>query len=119
MSRERGAAVFIALAAALLAFVCWRLDFLVRPEGISWDWRMRQVARPLPSSDAIVIIALDQASLDWMQKEQGLGWPWPREVYSALVDFCARAGAAGLIMDVLYTEPSTYGQEDDARFGRA
>jgi len=119
VSRERAVAVSIALAAALLAFVCWRLDFFSRPEGVSWDWRMRQTARPLPSSDAIVIIALDQASLDWMQKEQGLGWPWPREAYSALADFCARAGAASLIMDVLYTEPSTYGPEDDARFGRA
>ena len=116
---ERKAAVLIALAAALLAFACWRLDIFVRPEGVSWDWRMRQLARPLPSSDAIVIIALDQPSLDWMQKEQGLGWPWPREAYSALVDFCARAGAASLIIDVLYTEPSTYGPEDDARFGQA
>ncbi|MCL2122736.1 MAG: adenylate/guanylate cyclase domain-containing protein, partial [Desulfovibrionaceae bacterium] len=52
-------------------------------------------------------------------KEQGLGWPWPREAYSALVNFCARAGAASLIMDVLYTEPSSYGPEDDARFGQA
>ena len=119
LSGERGAAVLIALAAALLALTCWRLDILARPEGVSWDWRMRHAARPLPSSDAIVIIALDQASLDWMQKEQGLGWPWPREAYAAVVDFCARAGAASLIMDVLYTEPSVYGPEDDARFGRA
>ena len=93
------------------------MDLLSRPEGVSWDWRMRQVARPLPASNAITIIALDQASLDWMQKEQGLGWPWPREAYTAVVDFCARAGAASLIMDVLYTEPSVYGPEDDARFG--
>ena len=119
LTGERGAAILIALAAALLAFACWRLDIFSRPEGISWDWRMRQVARPLPSSDAIVIIALDQASLDWMQQEQGLGWPWPREAYSAVVNFCAHAGAASLIMDVLYTEPSTYGPEDDARFGQA
>jgi len=119
LSGERGSAVLIALAAALLAFACWRLDIFARPEGISWDWRMRHVARPLPSSDTIVLIALDQASLDWMQKEQGLGWPWPREAYAALVDFCARAGAASLTIDVLYTEPSVYGPEDDAHFGRA
>lgn len=117
--KERRAAAGIALAASLLCLVLWRLDLFARPEGLSWDWRMRLVAVPSPRGGDIVVVALDQASLDWMEREQGLGWPWPREVYAALVDFCARADAAGLIMDVLFLEPSVYGPEDDIRLGRA
>ncbi|MDR0882325.1 MAG: CHASE2 domain-containing protein, partial [Candidatus Adiutrix sp.] len=103
----------------MLVFGCWRLELLERPEGLTWDWRVRQIARFSSSRDDIVIIALDQSSLDWMQREQGLVWPWPREVYAAVVDFCAEARSASLTLDVLYSEPSSYGSEDDARLGSA
>ncbi|HEY8241453.1 MAG TPA: adenylate/guanylate cyclase domain-containing protein, partial [Kiritimatiellia bacterium] len=77
-------------------------------------------AKPTPSTDKIKIILLDQASLDWgADPERGWQWPWPRQVYSYIVSFCKRSGVKALAFDVLYTEPSGIGVEDDQMFGEA
>jgi adenylate cyclase len=40
-------------------------------------------------------------------------------MYAIVTDFCRRAGAKSLAFDVLYTEPSFYGVDDDAGLGAA
>ncbi|MFN2352700.1 MAG: CHASE2 domain-containing protein, partial [Kiritimatiellia bacterium] len=65
------------------------------------------------------LILLDQQSLDWGANVSGLSWPWPREVYQPIVDFCLRQGARSIAFDVLFTEPSKYGVADDQLLGQA
>jgi adenylate cyclase len=48
-----------------------------------------------------------------------MAWPWPREVYNAIIHFCQRSGAKALAFDVLFTEPSKYGVDDDRVFAAA
>jgi len=103
-----------ALAAAL-----WIPGWLDTWEGKTWDWRVNLLANPGPATDRIRLILLDQNSLDWGKKENALGWPWPREIYSVILDFCRRQGAKAVVFDVLFTEPSTYGADDDRSFGEA
>ena len=88
-------------------------------EAKTWDWRVSVMAKPGPATDSIRLILLDQNSLDWAKNENGLTWPWPRELYGAIVNFCARHKAKALALDVLYTEPSGYGVMDDQAFARA
>ena len=76
-------------------------------------------ARPTPSTNRIRLIMLDQQSLDWAQEENGLPWPWPREVYSVIISYLQRMGAQSIAFDVLYTEPSFYGTADDDALGKA
>jgi len=102
------------VAGAVLATGLWAAGALDRWEAITWDWRAKTLARPSPAHDQITLILLDQDSLDWARKENGLSWPWPREVYAAIVAYCQRSGARSLAFDVLFTEPSSYGVEDDA-----
>jgi adenylate cyclase len=77
------------------------------------------MAKPVKTSDPIRLILLDQNSLDWAKEENGLAWPWPREVYNAIIHFCQRSGAKALVFDVLFTEPSKYGVDDDRVFAAA
>ncbi len=107
------------LAGAVLASLMMMSGWLDTWEARTWDWRVRSLAEPGPATDDIVLVLLDQNSLDWAQKENGLSWPWPREIYGAIVDFCRRNGARSLAIDVLYTEPSAYGVEDDRSFADA
>jgi adenylate cyclase len=107
------------LAAAAVVLALWLPGALENIEYRTWDWRVRLFARPGPASDDIVLIYLDQQSLDWGKKENALSWPWPREMYAIVSEFCRRAGAKSLAFDVLYTEPSFYGVEDDALLGQA
>jgi adenylate cyclase len=107
------------MAGAALAIGLWAAGALNRWEAITWDWRATTLARPSLAHDQITLILLDQDSLDWSQKENGLSWPWPREVYAAIIAYCQRSGARSLALDVLFTEPSSYGVEDDAALARA
>jgi len=107
------------VAGAILAITVWTQGWLKTWEDQTWDWRASVSAEPGPNTDEIVVILLDQNSLDWARRENGLSWPWPREVYSVIIDYCRRAEAKALAFDVLFSEPSTYGVEDDKAFGRA
>ncbi len=103
----------IGVVAAAVALALWGGDVLEPWETRTWDWRARLLAAPGQASDDVVMILLDQNSLDWAAKENGLTWPWPREVYGAIVDYCRMAGAGALAFDVLFTESSAYGVDDD------
>jgi adenylate cyclase len=111
--------VIAGLCGAVVAVCLWSAGMFDAFEAKTYDWRVRLLARPGAATDTIRLILLDQNSLDWASAENGLSWPWPREVYAAVVDFCARAGAKSLTFDVLYTEPSKYGVADDQALGRA
>lgn len=111
--------LLVGLVAAVLPLTLWALNWLNTWEAKTWDWRVTLMAKPGKATDDIRLILLDQNSLDWAHKENGLTWPWPREIYGAIVNYCQRSGAKALAFDVLFTEPSKYGVADDAAFGSA
>lgn len=111
--------LLIGLVSTLLALILWTSDLLERFEYIVWDYRVRHYARPGPDTSRIKLILLDQASLDWGKQVNRWGWPWPREVWTAVIDYCRRTGAKVVAFDILYTEPSIYGVEDDQTLGGA
>jgi adenylate cyclase len=71
-----------------------------------------------PASPQVVLVTVDQPDID-LFKEQGINWPWPRQLYGPIIDFCRRGGARAVIFDLLYTEPSFYGPEDDQELAKA
>jgi adenylate cyclase len=107
------------LVGASVALVFYMFGALDVWENKTWDWRVDAMARPAETTDRIRLIFLDQDSLDWAEKENSLSWPWPREVYSAIIQFCLRSGAKSLAFDVIFTEPSGYGVDDDQIFASA
>ncbi len=114
----------LALGATILVALLWNFGALDRWENTTWDWRVRSLATRGGTVEAkenaeICLILLDQPSLDWGQESNGWSWPWPREVYTTIIDFCIRGGAQSLSFDVLYTEPSVYGVWDDGAMGEA
>ncbi len=117
-------ALWLALGATSVVAALWHFGALDRWENTTWDWRVRSLATrgatPEVKEDSpICLILLDQPSLDWGQESNGWSWPWPREVYTTIIDFCVRGEARSLSFDVLYTEPSVYGVWDDTAFGEA
>jgi CHASE2 domain-containing sensor protein/two-component sensor histidine kinase len=67
-------------------------------------------ARTQAVSQDIVLVEIDNASIDALGR-----WPWPRSAHAELVNRLADAGAAAVVYDVLFTEPSA----DDAQFSRS
>lgn len=119
MSRAHAHGLLIGLGAALLALLLWFAQALEGWERTTWTWRLKLLAKPGPTTEEIVVVLLDQPSLDWGERENGLSVPWPREVYAPLIDFCVRGGAKVIAFDLLFTEPSIYGVWDDQNLGEA
>jgi adenylate cyclase len=111
--------VMAGLIGSTLTFLIWLPGWLDTWEAKTWDWRVNLLAKPEEASPQIKLIMLDQNSLDWGEKENGLSWPWPREVYNTIINYCYLSDAKALAFDVLFTEPSKYGVADDGSFGNA
>jgi adenylate cyclase len=85
----------------------------------AYDFRVKLFADSSKPSDDIIVILLDQYSIDWASRERGWGWPWPRKAYAEIVDFMNLGGAKSVAFDVIFSEPSLYGSDDDDAFVRA
>ncbi len=109
---------------ALIALLAWGLTLGLALTGLltkyvltTLDHLYRSTPLP-PASSQVVVVTLGQPDLDFCQK-QGVSWPWPRQLYAPIIEFCQRGGAKAVIFDVLYTEASFYGAEDDQRLAQA
>lgn len=119
MLRHLRNGVLLGLAAAVVVLLLDLAGALHPLEAITWGWRATYFAKGPRATQPIALIALDQASLDWGRRENRLAWPWPREAYAPVLAFCRRAGVKAVAFDVLFTEPSLYGQADDAALAAA
>ncbi len=85
---------------------------------------------PVAAPDNVVILAIDAESLSQGQHyladpdryaalEPIESWPWQRRAYAQVVTRLMESGAKSVALDVLFTTPSAYGEEDDAAFASA
>ncbi len=107
------------LLGAVIGIIAWILivglyaaDLLEPYELKTYDHLCRLYAKQSPAPEEVVLVVVDQGSLKAAQ-QQGIHWPWPRQMYAPIVDFCTLSGARAVAFDVLFTEPSSYGVEDD------
>jgi len=88
-------------------------------EWKTWDWRLQAFADSSQTSGDIILILIDQKSLDVYADEQGLSWPWPREMYAYLLEYCHRGNARAVGFDLIFSENSSWGEADDLVFARS
>jgi len=107
---------------ALISLLSFSIALLVFSSGLldtfelkAYDF-MSASLNPKKISDDILIIAIDQRSVDALAK-QDISWPWPRQVYAPMVEYLSEA--EGVFIDILYTENSSYGVDDDRIFAEA
>lgn len=103
-----GATIFVTLLAALAA-------------GLGWFWRLDQTLydaslalRQRPAPEDVVIIAIDQQSLDQVGR-----WPWRRAIHATLLEQLTAAGVKGVAMDILLAEPDDADPRGDEALARA
>ena len=104
------ASLFAAVSSAYISGV---FDFL---ENRSYDFRINFFAQSSRPSDDIILVIIDQNSIDWALEERSWVWPWPRSAYAEILDYMQIAGASSVMFDILFSEPSVYGREDDETF---
>ena len=105
---------------AIVALICFAITIVLQLTGVftffenkTYDRRMIFASKYKTACDEISFIIVDQASIDWAKENYGWGWPWPREAYGKMIDFISAGNAKSVAFDIIYTEPSVYGEEDD------
>lgn len=76
-------------------------------EGMTYDWRMKQIRKNTRINDDVAVILIDDASLQAMDNYAGR-WPWPRFVYADLLEFLSYAEPKGVLFDITFTEKHKY-----------
>lgn len=74
-------------------------------ERSALDLRFRFAAGSRNPDTNIVILTIDQNSLQFFKRTAGIRWPWPRDFYAVLTDYLAAAGAKAIVYDMQFTEP--------------
>jgi adenylate cyclase len=118
INKKKSALIITAVVFSVIGVLhfCGAFHYL---ENKSYDLRVRFFANSTRPSDDIIVILLDQDSIDWAQQERGWGWPWPRRAYGELLDYMHTGNAEAVVIDIIFSEPSIYGEEDDESFIRA
>ncbi|WP_054696022.1 CHASE2 domain-containing protein [Geotalea toluenoxydans] len=107
---------------ALLALAAFGLSLALFLSGLftTFEYKvydlMSRNLNPAKGPGDIVIVKIDQQSLDALSSEN-INWPWPRQMYAPLLDYLSQAD--GVLVDIIFTEPSSYGEEDDLLLAEA
>ena len=105
--------VVVGLGAAILGLALLLTGILDSLEDTTWDLRVRLLTRESSATDDVVLILVDQADLDKVIENYVISWPWPRSVYSYIVDFCQAANVASLTFDLILQDQGFGGTLDD------
>lgn len=92
----------------------WSSSFLERPAWSVYD--LFQEGTLLQNPEGVALIMVNQDSLDAFEKNEGLTFPFPRQIYGALATVARAAKAKAIAFDILFTEASPHGVDDDRLF---
>jgi adenylate cyclase len=107
--------ILLAAAVWLLAAAAWGLQLTPRLEHPLLDANLRGLAARLPPDPDIVLLDIDEPTLEAMAPTWGR-YPWSRAVYGALLEGLARQNPRAVLFDILFTDPQKEHAEDDLYF---
>ncbi|MFW6292851.1 MAG: CHASE2 domain-containing protein [Spirochaetota bacterium] len=106
-------ATVVGAASAVVGVVLLLTAALQGPERTTWDWRVRTLAAPTEATDDVILVLVDQESLELMSSQNGVDWPWPRSFYGFMLEFFRHADAASVTFDIILEDEGQYGVDDD------
>ena len=116
---SRGRSATPARRLGLLALLWWAIAELMSLTSLWQQVELKLLDHMMVATAAnrslfpITVVGIDEASFG----ELGLQWPWPRGLHAELIDRLAADGAAVIVFDVVFAEPSK--AEDDRRLAQA
>jgi adenylate cyclase len=103
------------LAVVVIAACATAFAYVVRTSGpvegfrdLLYDTAFKLRERSDRTNGDVVIVAIDQYSLDELNKGvlegEQIGWPWPRVLYGDMIGYLQEQGAKVIAFDVLFSE---------------
>ena len=101
------------LSTALIFIFSFGLgQFISSPyEKNVYDQKVRLFSRIIAAP--VILVEIDQESLDFYSREAKISWPWPRSLYARAIDYLAAAGVRAVAVDMIFSEPSLFDGEDE------
>jgi CHASE2 domain-containing sensor protein len=97
------------LAVGAIAWLAWDWSHarsLAAAENAIFDYVVQwRPFEPKPSGQ-VVVVEIDECSIEHFRARGEGGWPWSRQRHADLLDQLDRAGVAAVGYDVLFTDPS-------------
>ncbi len=82
------------------------------------DWRFRTLHDPARADTNVVIVDVDEVSLDLLRGSVGR-FPWPRDVWAMVVKYLATGGARVIAFDFTFPDPDLPHPAADSAFADA
>jgi adenylate cyclase len=96
-------ALFIAFTVLSVTLCAYLLGYFEKPEFLVYDAKVKLFRSHKVPPKQIKIILIDDASIKALEPLAGR-WPWPRVIWSDLLDFLSMGGAKAVLFDILFTE---------------
>jgi len=103
--------MLVGVTVCFLALALHWSGLLTIAELKTLDHRFHQYADSTKAGDDIVLVAVDEASLETYGR-----WPWARDRHGYVVHYLKQAGAKAIVFDILFLEPDSAAEEFDAVF---
>ena len=111
--RKLAIGLAIGATAWALASGLGRLGVFADQELSTYDRRLAATHRAGDARDDLVLVEIDETSLRLLEPTFG-GWPWPRMIHAAVVDFLTRGRARVIAYDVLFVDRDLRNPDFDA-----
>jgi adenylate cyclase len=113
--------VFSAILGLLLAWLLALSPVGNRVEMNALDIQFRFAKDSRKPDSSVVILTIDQNSLQYFKRNGKISWPWPRDFYAAVTNYLAKGGAKAIVFDFHFNEPDedrviSSGAENDSLF---
>ncbi len=113
-----------ALVFTLLAYGVFQFQFVQEIELKTLDYRFVHYPVPEKVDDRILLVDIDNNSLEYFMDVVGIQYPFPRNFYAVMTDLFTEVGARTVMFDMLFYDPDlnreeTYAAETDGQFARA
>lgn len=98
-----------------IALLLWYSGLLAGIEGKTYDLRASLFSKKTATTDSIILVLVDQEAINWVadSNNYGIVWPWPRQLFAAIITNCLRRDAEAVGLDVMFTENSSFSVSDD------
>lgn len=104
--------VVLAIIITLLMDLLSRLPLIEEVELKTLDYRYRTFPIPDQADSNIVLVAIDNSSLDFFSNN-GISYPWPRDFFAHALDYFTLSGSKAVIFDMLFYERDLSRSETD------
>ncbi|MDP2984480.1 MAG: adenylate/guanylate cyclase domain-containing protein [Candidatus Latescibacter sp.] len=115
--------IALVLTIFILAAILLLNDSLFEFNGKLFNFLVQKRRSVEHTCKNVVIVCVDQQSLDEYYRKERQSWPWPRDFHAQLVRYLTECGAKAIVFDVIFSEQDIDRVNADAKpdkvFGEA